>query len=224
MPNEPGYTAPLPFYRDMREIKKLTIGSSQTRSHRFKRRRGGGGSSTSNATTRALVTNASGATPYGTTGMTPGTVGKCVLLNEDGVAINAAGDPLSNIAAATAADKIEFKSEIPIKIWDGAIVNLSSNDAIEAGTTWDGAGGSTVAKVWANPINAQPIIIKAPGGIPADGNAQCDVYEWGVSGLVDSNVNILVYNIASVAVASNVYLQAKPIGGRYVVDYELCPA
>jgi hypothetical protein len=225
MPDETGYSVSVPMLRDLREMRGLVLGGSQSRRRSSRRRRGGGGEGGEALFDWGLVTDEAGASPHGTLGLTPGTIGKAVLLNADGVAINAAGNPLGSIGAAADADKIQFKSELPIKIWVGAIVDLASDSEITPGTTWDGAGGTTLAKVWANVVNAQPIIVKAPSQIPANGSLLCDVYEWNTSGvLVDSGVNVTCYNIAPAAVAANVNLQAKPIGGRYVIDYEVCPS
>lgn len=106
---------------------------------------------TANVTSRAIVTDAAGNSTHGALGFTGGggTVGKAVLLDEDGAAVDANGDPfVTDLSGATAADKIEFKSEHRVAVPINSIIRLSSNDPIQAGTTWDGVGGTTIAKVW----------------------------------------------------------------------------
>ena len=91
------------------------------------RNTGGGGGGANNATTFAKVTvqaNSNG-----------GSIGKCVLLDEDMQPLNAAGDPLEG--SPTDDDLVEFKSADFLDAQVDKRVILHSQEAIAAGDTWD---------------------------------------------------------------------------------------
>jgi hypothetical protein len=105
-------------------------------------RRVGGASSTENLTSKAVVTDAAGASTHDQyTGITGGTTGKAVLLTQDGADLKPSvvidpGDPDYDATAATEA-KIEFKSIHRVACAVGVIVELSSDSELAPGSTFD---------------------------------------------------------------------------------------
>lgn len=83
----------------------------------------GGGGSTTNLTSFAVVTDDAGASTHGSSGVSLGTTGLCVLLDENG--------------AKTATDEIEFKSMHRVGIPVDAIIQLSAPNEIVPGSEWD---------------------------------------------------------------------------------------
>lgn len=82
----------------------------------------GGGSSTSNVTSFAVVTSGAGASTHGSSGVTFGTTGECVLLLDDG--------------SKSVSDPLEFKSLHRVAIPVDAIIQLSAPEPIEPGSEW----------------------------------------------------------------------------------------
>jgi hypothetical protein len=95
-----------------------------------------------------------------------------------------------------------------------------ASDVIRINATSGSGGDSRVAA----------IIKTGSGGIPErigsiPGAASCSVYGIDGSGnLYDTTEDIAVYNLATTAVAANVYGQAKKESwtGKWVIDYEQC--
>jgi hypothetical protein len=95
-----------------------------------------------------------------------------------------------------------------------------ASDVIRINAT-SGSGGDS---------RAAAIIKTGSGGIPErigsiPGAASCSVYGIDGSGnLYDTTEDIAVYNLATTAVAANVYGQAKKESwtGKWVIDYEQC--
>lgn len=122
----PGKLVPEDFLNDAREIAKIVLGSSRTRSSKFRRRRGGGGGgSTANLTKFAVVTVEAGASTHGSGGIALGSSGKCILLDDNGAK-----------SSTATTDEIEFKSLHRVGIKVNTIIQLSAPQAIEPGSAW----------------------------------------------------------------------------------------
>jgi hypothetical protein len=131
---------------------------------------GGGGGSSANVTTKAVVTDAAGASTYDANGITGGTVGKGWLLDEDMQKISSDEE-----------DKVEFKSLHFVGVPVGCIVELSSLNPIEAGSTY------TENKVWGKIIASPYELAEFTGygalkslGVPEGGATAQDMQWLGV--------------------------------------------
>jgi hypothetical protein len=184
----------------IRKVEKLEP-RPKTRTRRP--RRGGGGSSTENFAAFAMVSVAGGAFN--------GDVGSAVPLGPDGL--------------ETELDPIEFKTLYPIPLQVGEIVELSvGGQEITPGSTWPDA------PVFATAVVPPPIICKSPSsGIPGRAGVElstgvCDIQHWtpATNDLEDSGESVPVYNLAESDVGGSVYIMAKSVGGRYIVDWEEC--
>lgn len=111
-----------------RELKKFRGGGKgeQAVPQRRRGRAGGGSSSTSNVTSFAVVIDTAGGSSHGSSGISFGTTGTCILLDETGAK-----------SSVDSADEIEFKSAHRVDIITDTIIQLSAPHEIIPGSEWD---------------------------------------------------------------------------------------
>lgn len=130
------------------------------------------GGGTANLTKFAVVTTVAGESTHDAlTGISGGTTGKAVLLKDEGnnlvpTVILDSGDPEYSSGDVTDAE-IEFKSLLRVPCPVGSIVELSSNEAIRAGSVF------STTPVWGRIIDLQD----EPGWV--GGNAQSMGHDAG---------------------------------------------
>lgn len=110
-------------------IRKLeydrTLTAQQIAGLPVRRAQGGGGGGTSNSVAKAVVTSAAGASSHSSAGISYGTAGECVLLDDEGTKLT--GDE---------GDPVEFKSLHRVGIPVDAIIEISAPNTITAGSEW----------------------------------------------------------------------------------------
>lgn len=123
----PGFVMSPELKRAVQDMLRTYGNSFQPRPKRGRRLRrgGGGGGSTSNVTSFAVVIDTAGGSAHSSAGISFGTVGTCILLDESGAK-----------SSVDSADEIEFKSAHRVDIITDTIIQLSAPDEIIPGSVW----------------------------------------------------------------------------------------